>query len=623
MYEAQRTADEVNAAALRWLDNRPSGRFFLWIHYYDPHLPYSPPETPGRKLAGTGYAREISYVDACLGDLVARLRKDGVLDRSILVVVGDHGESLGEHREISHGVFLYDGAVHVPLLVRAPGHVPTGGVVKGPVELVDLAPTVLDLLDLPALGAAQGRSLIPRMEGRQEGSPVAHAETLMPRIEFGWSELRMIRTDRFKYIEAPRAELYDLEADPKEERNLLENDRERGADMAATLHDWVERTTDLASEKDSKRVLDPDEEARLRSLGYLGGQAYKDAPGGSQPLPDPKDRIEEGRLLTLARDEMAAGRTEEALRQIEGLLHLNPMNHLALTSRVQALVRLKRIDEAVVAAEAALGAAVQDAGASESLEEQARRALASVLWMAGRNVEAEKQYKLALDLNRKNGSAPVFGGILLGAAGGREEAMRLVQDVLARNPRDGMAIAARFELEMAAGDQGAALRSARELAEIRAGDADTLVKAGRLARDKDDPRLATRLFEEAARRSPGDPDILGFLGTARLASGDLDGAQKALQSARRLRPRDPRAPFYLGNIALLRNDERAAKELFAEALKLDPTFTPPLVNLGRWLAEHRRVPEAIEVVEDALRRNPQDTEARRLLEALKATGRGG
>src|SRR4029078_7950997 len=104
-YEAQRTAEQFNASLFRGLDARPEGRFFLWVHYYDPHLPYQPPESPSRKLEGSGYAREISYVDSCLGDLFGRLRKDGLLDRSILVVVGDHGESLGEHREISHGVF--------------------------------------------------------------------------------------------------------------------------------------------------------------------------------------------------------------------------------------------------------------------------------------------------------------------------------------------------------------------------------------------------------------------------------------------------------------------------------------------------------------------------------------
>src|SRR4029079_7573079 len=130
---------------------------------------------------GSGYAREISYVDSCLGDLFRRLRKDGLLDRSILVVVGDHGESLGEHREISHGVFLYEGAVHVPLLIRSPGHVREGGVVKGPVELIDITPTVLDLPGLPALATAQGVSLVPRIEGRGLAPLVAHAETLMPR----------------------------------------------------------------------------------------------------------------------------------------------------------------------------------------------------------------------------------------------------------------------------------------------------------------------------------------------------------------------------------------------------------------------------------------------------------
>ncbi|MDX1390408.1 MAG: sulfatase, partial [Acidobacteriota bacterium] len=186
LYEAQRTADEVNAAVFDWLDHRPDGRFFLWVHYYDPHDPYDPPEKPSRTLHGSGYDREISYIDACFGDLVRRLERDDLLDRTLLVVVGDHGESLGEHHEKTHGVFLYKGAVDVPFLIRAPGLVPEGRRVSGPVGLVDVAPTLIDLLGFAPMSRAQGRTLKPWIAGgfdHVEG--IAYAETLFPRIEFG------------------------------------------------------------------------------------------------------------------------------------------------------------------------------------------------------------------------------------------------------------------------------------------------------------------------------------------------------------------------------------------------------------------------------------------------------
>ncbi len=620
LYEAQRTADEVNGRISEWLGRRPDGRLFLWIHYYDPHLPYSPPEKPGRALSGTGYDREISYVDACFGDLLGILGRHGLLDRSLLVVVGDHGESLGEHREISHGIFLYDGAVHVPLLIRAPGLVPRGRTVKGPVELVDVAPTILDLLKLEPLPSAQGRSLAERIGGTPPAENArAYAETLMPRIDFGWSELRMVRTGRYKYIQAPRPELYDLKDDPRETKNLLADQPAIAEDMASRLSEWVGFTENQGATEGSKKALTSEEEAMLRSLGYLGGGPTEVASSGAIGLPDPKDRIEEGMLLTQARDLLAAGHAEEALRVFDVLIRRHPTNHLARTSRLQALVRLRRLEEAEDEARAAVDAAVGDAAASNVLQEKARRALASVLWMRGKAREAEREYRLALELNRVNESAPLFGGILLGAAGGWEEAMRIVHDVLQRNPRDGMAMAARFELELARGDQDGAYRTAGALAELRSGDADTLLKAGKLARDRGDAALAARLFEIANGRKPNDPDILGYLGTARLAMGDLAGAENALTRSNRLRPGDPRAPFYLGNIALLRNEEAHARQLYDEALRLDPKFTSPLLNLARWLAEKGRREEARAALDEAVRRNPGDEEVRRLLKDMSGT----
>ena len=167
VFEAQRTADEVNARVFDWLDRRKgSGPVFLWVHYYDPHEPYEPPEKAGRTLEGSGYDREISYVDACFGDLVDRLRAAGLYDRSVVVVAGDHGEGLGEHGERTHGLFLYDAALRVPLLIRAPGIVPAGARIGGPVELADVAPTVLDLLGLRRSRRRKGEASVRGSRGR-------------------------------------------------------------------------------------------------------------------------------------------------------------------------------------------------------------------------------------------------------------------------------------------------------------------------------------------------------------------------------------------------------------------------------------------------------------------------
>jgi arylsulfatase A-like enzyme/predicted Zn-dependent protease len=624
LYEAQRPAEEVNREVFRWLEEKPEGRFFLWVHYYDPHAPYAPPETSGRELHGSGYDREISYMDSCFGDLIARLRREGILDDVLLIVAGDHGESLGHHGELSHGVFLYEPAMRVPMIFRAPGLVPKGRRVPDLVELVDVAPTVLDLLGLPPLPGASGRSLAPLLRG--EGVPegrVVFAETFMPRIEFGWSELRMVRDRRFKYIQAPRPELYDLREDPAESVNLHGLEPERSAEMASVLANWVASTTDADVAADARRSIGPEEEAKLRSLGYLGGNTDPNLAEHVGALPDPKDHVAEGAIVLEARKALEAGNVDFALASLNRVLEKSPGNHLARSSKIQALIKLKRFQEAEDEAWGALAAASNDASTSANLVEKARRILASVLWLNGKNREAEEQYRLAILLNRENQSAPVFPGILLGTASGVAEAQRIVADVLERNPNDPAAWAARFELQASQGAKADALKSAKRLAELEAGDPDTLVRAGSLARDSGDLSLAVRLFEIAHEKAPSSPDILGYLGTARLTAGDIAGAERDLLRVRSLRPEDPRAPFFLANVALLRNEEDKAKKLIDEALRADPDFLPPLLNYARWLAEKGRMREAIAVTQSALERRPGDPNADALLRKLREAASSG
>jgi arylsulfatase A-like enzyme/Tfp pilus assembly protein PilF len=618
LYAAQRTAEAVNERAIRWLSQVPAGkRFFLWVHYYDPHDPYEPPESSGRALRGEGYDREISYMDSCFGDLLRALEADDRLDRSVLVVAGDHGESLGQHGEKTHGIFLYEPSVRVPLILRAPGLLPSGKRVTGPVELVDVAPTVLDWIGASPLPAAQGRSLRPRIDGTEDGrGALAHAESLMPRLEFGWSELRMVRDGRFKYVDAPREELYDLREDPGEERDLASFDAERAQEMGATLDAWVRRTTDATAEAEAARPLDPDEEARLRSLGYLGGDYFKS--GGEGGRTDPKDGIAEIHRLDDARDLLAQGNAAGALAAVAEVLAANPKNHQARSTKVLALIELGRLAEAEEEALASLAAAETDAEASAVLAEKARGLLASVLLLAGRSAEAEAQYRRLLRDDPTNGSAAVDLARLLIDLGREEEATALIGDVLAREPANGMALAARFLVEWKAGRRDDAIATARALAEARAGDAPVLDRAGRLLLEEGDPARAAACFEVALEQSRTlDPGLLGRLGSARLASGDPKGAEAAFQAAASLAPRDPRPQHYLGVLRLERGDEAGARAAFAKASAADPRFHASLLHLGRWLGRQGRREEALRMLAEAEARRPGDPEvsaARREIE---------
>jgi len=573
VFEAQRTADEVNARVFPWLEAHRGKRMFLWVHYYDPHEPYDPPEKPGRTLEGKGYDREISYVDACLGDLIEKLRETGVLDRALLVIAGDHGEGLGDHGEKTHGVFLYESTLHVPLLLRSPGVIPAGRTIDGPVELVDLAPTVADYLGLPGFTRAQGKSLRPRIDGKDDGRGAeAHAETMMPRLEFGWAELRMLRDGRFKYISAPRPELYDLRTDPSETKDLAGADGARLAAMAGELDAWVAGTTEDSAETKSRRALDPDEEARLRSLGYLQGGAPREGTTGG-PLIDPKDGIKESRALDAARDLLRAGDAAGALDALDPILAANPRNHQARVTRVLALIETGNLPRAEDEAQRALALSSADGTVAPVLADKARGVLASVLRLEGKNKEAEAEYRRILTNDPGQDAAAVDLARLLGETNRLDEAERILDGVLAKDPRDGMALAARFRLETKRGDEAARLNTARALADARAGDRQTLIDIAKVLAEANDPARAAVCYELVLEQTPQpQAGLLGQLGYERFRTGDLDGAQTAFAEASKLKPAEPRPVYFLGLIARKRGDDATARACFTRALALDPGF---------------------------------------------------
>ena len=276
--DLQRPASAVTAAATAWLSQRSAGRqgrpWFLWAHYYDPHLPYEAPPRYSAALPGRPYDAEIAYVDAELGRLLASVDRE----RTLVVVTSDHGEALGEHGEPDHGFFLYDATLQVPLIVAGPKVVEGRNrprleiaprVVAEQVRSIDIVPTIADIVGLPPDAAADGESLVPLLQGRtRKEVPVSLAESWYPLLHFGWSELRAARVGEWKYIAAPKPELYDLRTDREETHNVV---RDRGA-VAARLAAEINRSP-VHAEKDPVQAPaqpDPATVERLRALGYVG-----------------------------------------------------------------------------------------------------------------------------------------------------------------------------------------------------------------------------------------------------------------------------------------------------------------------------------------------------------------
>ncbi|HLW79408.1 MAG TPA: sulfatase-like hydrolase/transferase, partial [Terriglobia bacterium] len=319
----ERRGDVVTGEALDWLKQNPRRPFLLWLHLYDPHFPYTPPEPYATRYRAHPYDGEIAFADSQVGRLFSALKQQKLFDGALIVLAADHGEGLGEHGEKTHGFFIYDSTLHVPLIVKLPGMSPGAGprVVADEVSLVDIMPTVLQALRIPVPPGVQGRSLLGLVEGRPAGSGAKpsdlYAETYLPLIHFGWSRLRGLEWHGWKYIDAPRPELYDTRADPHELKNLLVERQSQAHEMHDRLSGVIRRFTPAAGDTAAgKEPTDPALLERLRSLGYVAVSAGSFVESSGKPVADPKDRVRVYELFSEAMSDGQHGRYEESLAKL-------------------------------------------------------------------------------------------------------------------------------------------------------------------------------------------------------------------------------------------------------------------------------------------------------------------
>jgi arylsulfatase A-like enzyme/Tfp pilus assembly protein PilF len=315
-----RRATEVVDNAMPWLEQRAGERFFAWLHFYDAHTPYDPPEPFRSRFADRRYAGEIAYVDHEIGRVLRWLDTNQLSDRTIVVAIGDHGESLNEHGEATHGLFVYDATMRIPFIVRAPYQAMRGRRVPSTVRTEDVMPTLLDLLGHPTPDGIQGQTLVPLMTGAARDLNLeAYSESLYARNHFGWSELKALRTGRFKYINTTRPELYDLQKDPGEQKNIFGEQRQIADRMAEAL---ARLGAEEAGASAGPSAVDPETRERLAALGYIGSFAETARRDGAV-LPDPKDKIDIFNLMTAAR-EADDGDTHAMLNRLKQVVAQDP-----------------------------------------------------------------------------------------------------------------------------------------------------------------------------------------------------------------------------------------------------------------------------------------------------------
>ena len=352
--EMERPGNLVADVTLDWLSKNYSKKFFLWMHLYDPHYPYHPPAPYSTEYKDRPYDGEIAFADAQVGRLIRFLKSKGLYGNTLIVISGDHGESLGEHGEKTHGFFIYNATLHVPFLIHLPGAA-SPKVVPELVSLADLMPTVLQTLKVDIPSQVQGRSLLPLLNSKakeQEESRSLYAETFLPRLHFNWSELRGVESTNYHFIDAPKPELYDLTRDPGETQNLFAEKKAVGEEMRARLAALI-RQYSAGQELAEKTGLDPALMERLKSLGYAGFSGGGNPTITDRALPDPKDRIQVYELISDAIAESQHGDYPDSTEKLNLALKTEPdsvpvhyllgLNYYRMHQFSDAVAQLERV----------------------------------------------------------------------------------------------------------------------------------------------------------------------------------------------------------------------------------------------------------------------------------------
>ena len=551
----ERPADLTTRAAVRWLDERAAspGPWFLWVHYYDPHSPYEPPAEYASAFAGRAYDGEIAFADAQLGLLLRRLDEHGLSLRTLVLVTADHGESLGEHGEATHGMFVYDSTLRVPLILAGPG-IPRGRTATVVGRGIDVSPTILDYAGQPAPAAIEGRSVRPAIEGQAMSDEPAYAESLFASLHLRWAPLYAWRTAKWKLVDAPRPELYDLEADPGELQDRAASEASRTDALRRPLRAALRTPT-----PDATATVDAEAAERLRSLGYLGGGPFSPETAASRR--DPKDALP---LVAHLERGMELARIDPAtsVSELTAVLKEAPEAVLARRYRAVALGVLGRPDEAVADMHAA-----ERAG---PLTAEDLVVLADSLRLAGRVEEALAALDRASALQPRLVPAWLARGDVLVNANRTEEATEAFRRVLAIAPEHSEALRGLGDLALVRGDlQSAAGFYGRVLA-ASPRDVPALVKLGVVRMRTGLREEALALFKEAAGLDPTSGEALLYTAGALAATGRPAEALPYFDRAITAGQRSAIALTGLGMTRLQLGDEAGAAAALRQSLALDP-----------------------------------------------------
>jgi arylsulfatase A-like enzyme/Tfp pilus assembly protein PilF len=561
LMEVERRADAVTDRALKWLGSGGKGPFFGWIHYYDPHDPYDPP-APFRQTIADAYDGEIAFVDWQFKRVMDWLSGAGLTSKTLIVVVGDHGEAFGEHGEHSHAIFLYDTTLHVPMFFVQPDAIAAGKKVATNVELIDVFPTVLDLMGWPLPAELSSRSLTPAFGGELEPRD-GYAESLYARDAFGWAEQRCVITPKWKYISSIRPELFDRQADPAENTNLAAAKPDEAKALLTRLREHHE-----AMKPGEAREVELSTAGRqaLESLGYVSAGKRDEAEQFLTPgLPDPKDLPEVMTELKKARALLRAEKPAEAIPLLRRAAERSPRSRILHYNLGIGLLEAGQVDAAIAELDIALRI---DPGYAEAM-----LAMGDAMMTKQQYDKAAEYYRAAVALKEHLPEGHARLGAALQNGGHVDEALAAYRKALTLAPG----------WEEVYGTIGVMLLGANRAAE------------------------AIPYLREAVRLRPDLGSTLNQLGIALAQAGQAAEAKASFLKATQMPDAAAEAYFSLGVTAGKEGNMAEATGYYERCLEVNPAYTKSAEALAALYLGQQRTADAIRVLRIATTASPNET----------------
>jgi arylsulfatase A-like enzyme/tetratricopeptide (TPR) repeat protein len=572
----QRRGDEVLAEALPWMDSVRDERFLSWIHLYDPHTPYDPPEPYLSQYEGVPWGRydgEVAYLDSLVGQIMEWLTENDLNESTLVAFIGDHGESLGEHREMGHGFFIYDATVAVPFILTSPDRQLQGRRVAAQVRTIDLMPTLLDLIGVEIPEAVQGESLLDLCLGKSKDlGLMAYSESLYPRHHYGWSDLKSLRDGSLQYIAAPRPELYDIRADPSQKDNLASSRPDEVRDFERQLQELIDRYSAQGIEEKGPEMLDPETQAQLAALGYLGGPSKVNVDPSAQ-LSDPKDKIELFNLIKQAGSDSSEDRLDEALDKIRQVLSKDS-DILEAHHILGNLLNKKDDTEAAIEA-------YQEALARDPEYKPALFSLASIYEESGRLEDGAAGFRRILDIDPRDNTASFRLATIHASRKEYEPAIEILSNSIdmgvERAPAHNLMAECYIGLEKY-DEAEAAVRKALDMKD----DLPTAYyNLALILEERGDLRGAAEAYEKEIAIAPGDFKAHFNLAKIFGQIGRLEKQMEHFEKSIEVNEEFAVGYLYLSKMYLDRGDLEKASSLAKKGIELGPE--PSMAPLGHYI----------------------------------------